>query len=250
MTEEDRRSLVGVSIVTEGLEGQIRLVDDSIPQLVDDIVHFKNSARPLIIREESESPAKKKDELVVGKGKGIPYHKSGLITQTENVELNSISNSADLVSKEAISMEIPKVNDKENKFFLLKHVNEEGNEISTKAKSLIDKEEKHQVLEILNDDAEIKSTVIPNSFNIMNITNHSVVYDKDIDEKLDKFEEDIEDGIEISSTPVTARIRTNIKFKLQKELKSLGNVSLPSKLRKGELIKRKGSASFPTSIPK
>ncbi|PKU75845.1 hypothetical protein MA16_Dca023361 [Dendrobium catenatum] len=229
MTEEDRRSSIGLSNITERLEGQIRIVDDSIPHLVEDIVHFNNSARPLIIREVSESSAKKNAEFVVGKGKGIPYHKSDLTIQTEikkldveKVELNSISNSADLVAEEIISMEISEVIEKKNMFSLLQHVNEEGNVVSTKAISLIANEENQQELEIITDDKGIKSTVIHELFNIMNTTNQSVVCNEDTDDKFDKYGESYEDGKEVSSTSVSVRIPTNIKFKLQKELKSLG----------------------------
>ncbi|PKU60798.1 hypothetical protein MA16_Dca027471 [Dendrobium catenatum] len=250
MMEEDRRSSIGVSNITECLEEQIRIVDDSIPHLVEDIVHFNNSARPLIIIEVRESPVKKNVEFMVGKGSDLIIQTEIKNLEVEKVEINSVSNSADLVAEEIINMEIPEVIKKKNMFSLLQHVNEEGNLVSTKAMSLIANEENQQELEILTDDTRIKSTMIPDSFNIMNTTNQSVVCNEETDDKFDKNGESIEDGKEVSSTPITARIPASIKFKLQKELKSLGNVSLPSKLRKGELIKRKGSGYFPTSIPK
>ncbi|PKU60547.1 hypothetical protein MA16_Dca024838 [Dendrobium catenatum] len=246
MTEKDLRSLVSTSIITECLEGQIRTVDDSIPYLVEDIIHFNNSAKPLIIREVSESPMKKTDEFVIGKGKGLIIQTEKNNLEVEKVEQNSVSNSADLVAEEIINMEILEDIENNNIFSLLQHVNEEGNVVTTKDMSLIANEERQQELEIIIDVTEIKSTVIPDSFNSMNTTNQYVVsqkstFNEDNSDKFGKYGETIEDCPEFY---------IYIEFKLQKELKSLGNVSLPSKLRKGELIKRKGSGSFPTSIPK
>ncbi|KAI0497183.1 hypothetical protein KFK09_020405 [Dendrobium nobile] len=100
MTEEDRRPSVGASIITECLEERISTVEDSISHLVEDIVHFNNSAKPLIIREVSEYPVKKTDDFVIGKCKcilNLPAYNTPSL-KNSNIDLNQKSNDVEASS--------------------------------------------------------------------------------------------------------------------------------------------------------